>query len=383
MGDRWWHVFFGITMGVVVLLAWTGGETGQESGIPATVIVVTLTLCWLTFGRRGFGGSPPGVAFSAVLIVGAGLLVGIDPSLAIVQAIIFPLLWSLSARRRNAIVANAVLALVVFVAFLVEFGTEPADVFEAAMIQACSFVGSVALGMWISHIADLSQERLGLIDELTAAQNRLASLSRESGITSERERLARELHDTIAQSLTGVVMIAQRSQRELAAGNLSGLADQLKLLEDGGREALAETRSLVAASAPVELGFGIGPALDRLAERFARETGIAVHSDVAEGLAPDRDAQVVLLRCAQEGLANVRKHSKAASVRMVLAPDPGGYRLTIEDDGTGFDALHAAPGFGLSGMRERLALVDGRLEVASSPSNGTTLSAFVPMAVPA
>ena len=120
-----------------------------------------------------------------------------------------------------------------------------------------------------------------LLDALTATQAELAAANHDTGVVSERERLAREIHDTIAQSLTGIVMVSQRAQRELASGQLVPLGDQLQLLEQSARDALVETRSLVAASAPVDLGGGIVSALERLAERFRRESGIAI-SVIAE-----------------------------------------------------------------------------------------------------
>jgi len=382
-GNRWWHVFFGITMLVVVVLAWTTDGIGGALRIVATATVAALIACWLAFGSRASGSPARAVAFCAVLIVGSGLLIATNPNLAIVQAISFPLVWTLLERTRDAIVANVLLTLAAFAGFVVALGPGPDAYLQATFIEGISLVGSLALGLWISRIADLSHERKRLLDELTSTQEQLAALSRDSGITSERERLAREIHDTIAQSLTGLVMVAQRSRRALAAGDLDRVAEQLALLEDGGREALAETRSLVAASAPIELSAGIGPALERLAERFSRETGIAVSAEVPVDLVLERDSQVAILRCAQEGLANVRKHSRATIAGILLTCADDGYRLTVHDDGTGFDTSLASTGFGLSGLRERLAMVDGRLEISSHPDEGTTLVAYLPQAASA
>ena len=239
------------------------------------------------------------------------------------------------------------------------------------MIEAISLVGSLALGLWITRISDLSHERKALLDELTAAQGQLAALHRDSGVTSERERLAREIHDTIAQSLTGLVMLSQRAQRELAAGDTDALADQLEMMEHSARDALVETRTLVAAGAPVELGAGIVAALERFGSRFERETGIAV---TVNGTVPelDRDTEVVLLRCAQEALANVRKHSGARAAAITLTMTGGRPTMTVQDDGVGFDPSLPSTGFGLAGMRDRLALVGGSIAVAGHP--GTTLT---------
>jgi signal transduction histidine kinase len=170
-------------------------------------------------------------------------------------------------------------------------------------------------------------------------------------------------------------MLTQRARREL------GDSDTLALLEDSARAALAETRALVAASAPVGLASGgIKDALDRLADRFSRETGVTVGVEVAEIPPLERDTEVVLLRVAQEGLANIRKHAGAESAVIELTLVHGKPTLAVRDDGAGFDPATPSAGFGLGGMRDRLALVGGSLDVASS-SAGTTLTATLPAAV--
>ncbi|WP_235671880.1 histidine kinase, partial [Aeromonas veronii] len=140
-----------------------------------------------------------------------------------------------------------------------------------------SVVGSRALGLWISSIAALSESRQHLLDELQATQESLAAAHRAAGVSSERERIARDLHDTIAQNLAGIVMLTQRSRRDLTAGRLDD--DRLALIEDSAKDALEESRTLVAAGAAGLASGGLGAALHRLGERFGRETGIVVAVD--------------------------------------------------------------------------------------------------------
>lgn len=373
-GERWWHVFVTATLVVLALIdAFTWApSTGQRVG--AWVVLAVVALAYVVIGRRALREDGRELPFSLVLILGSGALVACSPNLAVVQAISFPLLWSSIGSTRRAIVANVALALSVSAGFLISLGTSTDAVVQMVVIEAISLVGSLALGLWITRIAQLSHERKRLLDELTATQDQLAALSRDSGATGERERLAREIHDTIAQSLTGLVMLSQRARRELAAGNTGGLADQLGLMEESARDALIETRSLVAAGAPVELGGGIVAALERFGARFARETGIAVTVD---GTVPelDRDTEVVLLRCAQEALANVRKHSGARSAAIALSMTGDRPTMTVRDDGVGFDPAQPSPGFGLVGMRDRLALVGGALEVDGHAGTILTVTA--------
>jgi signal transduction histidine kinase len=177
-------------------------------------------------------------------------------------------------------------------------------------------------------------------------------------------------------------MLTQRARRELDAGRVSAAGAQLELIEESARSALAETRALVASTGPVGLSTGgISDALERLAERFSRETSVTVGVEVAALPALERDTEVVLLRVAQEGLANVRKHAGAESAVIELAADDGIISLTVRDDGRGFDEKSPTSGFGLGGMRDRLALVGGALTIASAPGAGTSLTATLPLAV--
>lgn len=381
-GNRWWHVLFATTILVLAIIApaTTAPPGGRVLGIWITL--AALSLFYGTIGWRALTDSRLAWPLVGVMVIGSGVAVSFSPTMAIIQSIAFPLVWIVLTSKRNAIVANVALALAVGIGYVAGLGVTTEVILSAFLIEGISLVGSLALGLWISRIADLSNERQLLLDELTATQEQLAAVNRQTGETSERERLAREIHDTIAQSLTGVVMLTQRAQRELASGNLGPLAEQLGLLETSARDALVETRSLVAASAPVELGSGISAALDRLAVRFGRETGmdVTVSADVSVEL--DRDTEVVLLRCVQEALANVRKHSGAKTVNVDLRAISDIASLTVHDDGLGFDANGHGTGFGLPGMRDRLSLVRGELVISSSPNDGTTVSVSLPVSQP-
>ncbi|HMH59070.1 MAG TPA: sensor histidine kinase, partial [Galbitalea sp.] len=256
----------------------------------------------------------------------------------------------------------------------------PSALILAATIEGLSLAFSLALGLWITSIAEKSAERKLLIDQLEAAQEQLASLNRDAGAASERERLAREIHDTIAQDLTGLVLTAQRGLRELRSGNSAAAEKQLDLLEENARNALTETRALVASGAAVGVeGGGLVTALRRLAERFERETGISISVRADDGATLDRDREVVLLRCAQEALANVRKHSSADAAALTLVVRDDEVCLSITDDGSGFDPGAPSSGFGLDGLRRRLNLVRGSLAITASPGSGTILVATLPV----
>jgi signal transduction histidine kinase len=376
--SRWWSVAVvatGLVLSVLVLLE-QSSEVRTVGAIGATAVLVAL---WLVLGRRALADHRVGLIVAIAFILLASVSVGFEPTMATIQCVAYPVIWTVLERTREAIVANVCLAVGIGIGFFIVLGATTSALLVGATIEGLSLVFSLALGLWITSISGKSAERKLLIDKLEAAQEQLASLSRDAGAASERERLAQEIHDTIAQDLTGLVMTAQRGLRELKAGNTAAAEKQLGVLEENARNALTETRALVASGAATGVdGGGLAIALRRLAERFERETGIVVTVVADDTAALDRDREVVLLRCAQEALANVRKHSSAAAAALTLAVQNDEIVLSIADDGSGFDPSAESSGFGLTGLRKRLGLVRGSLAVTASPGGGTTLVATLP-----
>ena len=194
----------------------------------------------------------------------------------------------------------------------------------------------------------------------------------------ERRRLARELHDETGQALTSILL------------GLKGLEERMDDAES--REAAEELRELVVSTLQdvrrlaVELrpsaldDFGLVAALERLTGSFAEQTGIAV--DFQTALAEERlpeEVETAIYRIVQESLTNVVKHARARRVSILLARKDGAVKAVVEDDGQGFDPAEQTGGSGLVGMRERLALLGGRLAVESAPDRGTTVAAEVPL----
>jgi signal transduction histidine kinase len=196
----------------------------------------------------------------------------------------------------------------------------------------------------------------------------------------ERRRLARELHDETGQALSSILL------------GLKSLEDHVGNAE--GRQAVSDVRELVVSTLhdvrrlAVELrpkvldDFGLVAALERLTETFGAQTGIGVRfqSGLPAGRLP-AEVETALYRIVQESLTNIVKHSRARNISIVLVRKPGAVAAVIEDDGEGFDAGSVRDGgYGLVGMRERVGLLDGRLQIESSEGGGTTLVAEVPLA---
>lgn len=377
---RWWDLAAIVVAGVIIALTLIDQPYGPvEWGVWATVGVFLIV--YFAYARRFVRGAPMRHHLIVALLLAAIIAVGtsFEPAFAIMQAFVYPFVWSTAPSLRSALAANAFVAVAIVVGYVVRSGLP--GLLTGIGVAVLSVGFSIALGLWIMRIAQYGEERGRLLDELQAAQGQLAAMHRDAGMTEERARLAREIHDTIAQSLTGLVMVAQRAGNRLEpleGEPAASVRGDVELMEQMAREALTEARGLVAALTPVAAEAGLADALGRLGTSFERETGVAVtvSTDVT-GL--DRELEVVLLRSAQEALANVRKHAHARAATIAVTKGEGEVVLTVTDDGVGpGDAVPGAGGFGLAGIRERAALVGGSFEFGPGTAGGSRLRVAVP-----
>jgi signal transduction histidine kinase len=253
-------------------------------------------------------------------------------------------------------------------------------------IQTLTIGAGVVVG---EKVAEQNEERRQALARLETALDENAGLhaqlltqAREAGVLEERQRMAREIHDTIAQGLTGIItqLEAADHARERPAERDRHLGNAQRL----ARESLSEARRSVEASMPGALDGGSLPAaLSDVAGEWSEINGIPVDVRVTgEAIPLQSDIEVALLRTAQEALANVAKHAGATRAGLTLSFMGDVVTLDVRDDGVGFTVPE--PGatdvskFGLTGMRQRVARVAGSLTIESEPGGGTAISARVP-----
>lgn len=194
----------------------------------------------------------------------------------------------------------------------------------------------------------------------------------------ERRRLARELHDGVGQNLTALKhRLAQLRDcmQQVPEPLRDGLDAAIALCAD----TLEDTRELSRLLRPTILDdLGLEPALRWLGRSIGEATGMSVAVEIEPLSDVDGERQTLIFRIAQEALNNIAKHAQARSVLLRLVERGGRLQLQVVDDGVGFDPAERARGSGLSGMRERLRLFEGQLEVHSAPGHGTRIRAVVP-----
>jgi NarL family two-component system sensor histidine kinase YdfH len=220
-----------------------------------------------------------------------------------------------------------------------------------------------------------------LLAELQEAHAQLAAYAQQvEGLTleAERQRMARELHDTLAQGLAGLVLQLEALEASLERGNTEKAEQIAGQAKDRARTTLAEARRAiddlrsVAASVPEEIG--------REVERFTAATGILCELALPPGLNLSARNGEHAIRCVSEGLANVARHARATHVWVTIEEVDGRVTITIRDNGQGFAADGSIPSghYGLLGLRERARLAGGELQIESEPGAGTTLSMSLP-----
>jgi signal transduction histidine kinase len=220
-------------------------------------------------------------------------------------------------------------------------------------------------------------ELAAALEENAGLHAQLVVQAREAGVLDERQRMSREIHDTLAQGLIGII-----TQLEAAAQNPAELRRRLDNAETLARESLTEARRSVHAVRPEALENARLPeALTDVVRRWSEINDVAAEFEATGTARPlHADVEVTLLRTAQEALANVAKHAKASRVRLTLSYMEDLVTLDVRDDGVGFTPGNGSgPGFGLTSMRQRVQGLDGRLAIESEPGSGTAISATVPL----
>ncbi|MDQ4214373.1 sensor histidine kinase [Microbacterium capsulatum] len=367
--------------GVLVVIATV--RAGSEQPLLPVMLASTVYLAWYAAGAGFARGRAAGWWMLGLGAIWAGLL-ALSPEYVWLA---FPLLLLAGHVLRlpwSAPFVVGVLAAAILAPFLhpgaVAPGTSLAHLFGPLIGGGFAFAVSLGYDALLRDAA----ERERLIDSLLRAQHEaerlhdeLAATQREAGATRERTRLARDLHDTIAQELSSIVMLARAEEPDGTRPRSTAQIEEL------AQHSLTELRRIVAALAPADLDeSALADALARMLDAVRADTAIGARLRVDPDLpALPTPVEVALLRVAQSALANVRRHAQAQNVEIVLEAKDGSVVLGVADDGIGFDpaARPSDASYGLAAMRSRLREGGGELEIRTAPGEGTTIRAALPL----
>lgn len=393
--ERWVDAVFAwiayVTLALSLALAQLEAQTTADRMLSFGLCLAAVAWTWATFTRAG---RPTRVPQSMLRLYLVGFV--IIATLLVFHQTIF-LVYGVAGFFHAALLRPWPLVFIGIGAFAfivhghIVIGASTAENWSIYLgvvaIQTLTTGAGLYAGERITEIAD--QRRQALV-QLEAAMEENAGLhaqlvvqAREAGMLDERERMAGEIHDTIAQGLTGV--ITQIEATHQSWGDEPEMRRHLDAAADIARHSLADARRSVRDIRPAELdGSRLPAAIGDVAERWSELTGVPVQVKTTgehRGLRPE--VEVALLRATQEALVNVGKHAEASRAGVTLSFTDDSVVLDIRDDGLGFDPTDTAPdtSFGLAAMRRRVDHVDGVMHVESAPGEGTAISVRVPTGI--
>lgn len=370
---RLWDALFGVCLVGVLSFVFAASEAPTTGRWLAAGLLATMAIWYALFGRRIAGKNAPlrhGLLFQGVLLALFVATLSLAGSVSFLLIAICPLTYmTVRIWPAHVIVTLYAFAPAALAASRGEWSALGVLVPLGAVIVTVSVVIAIT-----THRAErISAERARLIEELNATRAEVARLSKEAGAAEERQRLAGEIHDTVAQGLSSVVMLVEAADAELTTDPEKARA-HLALAARTARENMDEARAIVAALTPSPLATAtLVDAIDRLSARHQdAATAVSFVLDGEPRPLPT-NAEVVLLRVAQESLTNVRKHAAATRVSVRLSYRPDLVALELADDGRGFDVTGLRHGYGLDAMTARVEQLGGRLTIHSEPGRGTAI----------
>ncbi len=368
-----WHVLFGLMVAVTAAFLVADGHAW-----PGLALLGILVVGYVVLGGPGaWAGDWRRYAYIVLAIVVLGLLTWIDPASLVLLFALYPQCFLL-LERRQSIVAVVAMTIVWNLELVAADGWSLGSWGVHSVTSIGNIVFALVIGLFIDGLVRESRQRKQLLAELHEAQAELAAAERDAGALAERERIARDIHDTLAQGFTSIVMLSQAAEAAEGAGDAEAVAARLQEIQRTARENLAEARALVGAMSPPALdGAALPDALARLTARA--DLGVPVALRVEGDPRPlSSTSEVAALRATQEAVSNAARHSGAQHVEVVLGYDEDGATITVTDDGDGFDTAAAPTGYGLTGLVARVAEVGGLAVVESAPGQGTKVRVRVP-----
>ncbi len=384
MSARWtlgWRVLAAAAFAVVGFSAAFSTPAGWPAAGRFWVLYSALLVWYVVIQRWGRGGMvralPWSYGFYLVGLILWAMILSLHPATYAFAAFMFPATYSLLGIRYS-IPSGIALSGVMFLAgngWRLKVG--PGDILAILLAVA----SSVMLALFIHSIIRQSIERKLLIDELESTRASLASAERNAGMMLERQRLAQQIHDTVAQGFVGIVTHLEAAE---ATPDGAGRSVRTHIAEAKAlaRESLEEARRLVWDLRPdLRDGAPLPAVLERQLAEWSARTGIRgeqVVTGSARELGPNRET--ALLQAAREALNNVKSHARASRVTVTLSYMEDEVALDVQDDGGGIANGRGSGtgGFGLKALDERVRGLGGRLTLESQPGEGTTLTVSLP-----
>ena len=378
--EQWdwvWHIsaytFFGLNLAIVLGVTPAISQLPLYLGLSALLalwylpFIATPCARWQDAPRRGL------IYFFLGWAILGGLL-AINVGSLILVAMFYPVLFTrFPIRWAIPLAVSLTFGLYLLYVLLYAAG----DWYVSLIIVLGFLIVASLMGVFVAALIKQSLERQRLLDEFTQTRAGLLKAEREAGVAAERQRLAREIHDTLAQHFTSIIMHLSAAR----LGDPAALQTRLEQAEQTAREGLGEARRLIWDKQPEQLEqASLIESIEGLAARWSVENAVKVSMATTGTLQLlDSSIDIALLRISQEALHNIKKHARARNVNITLSYMPDLLALDIADDGQGFDTKRNGRGFGLTSMRQRAEELGGELTIESEPGKGAKIAVSIPL----
>ncbi len=377
-GSRTWYLFFALaTLGAVLVLLGNAGSDPRPTLGAIGLLLVGQAFYWIvTFATRtrGLTRRLAGM-YVSVAIVTYWLAAGLDPWAQISVTYLTPQLFMLLSSRVAAAGVVLLSAGQTLVRITLDVAVDLTDQVGTAVFVVTF---SLFLGSRMHTVAVESAERLRLIQELRRREEEVSALAAARAAEEERARIARDMHDTLAQGFASIIVLGHAIRGELV-DDRAAAGRHLDMIVSTAQDNLEESRRIIHALSPARLMHTpLTTAIQRLAQEITQETGIDATLDITGDPWADPSVDVVTLRVVQESLANIRRHAHASHLQVALAYAAEDLHLGVSDDGHGFSTAGVSSGFGIAGMKSRVADRGGTVQITSAVGEGTVVRARIP-----
>jgi signal transduction histidine kinase len=378
-----WHAFFFITLGTTTVISFTNSPSTEQ--IIYTLLLTALLgawyglSAWWFYQQRGIH-APYILAYFVVGWIVWFALTNINLVFMFMLFALFPHVFMSLPLRWASGGAAGLMCLVVLRQSVISDDNLSTFLLTMSLLT----IAGIVIARFTEAIISESIERQQLITTLESTRHELADAERQAGVLQERQRLAGEIHDTLAQGLTSIVMHLEAA--EGALNDTAAVQQHIDQARTIARASLTESRRVMWGLRPEMLEKqAFEQAIQQSVREWSASNKIAAETSViGTRTSLSYDQEIALLRVLQEALTNVAKHAHAQHVNVTLSYMPNAAVIDIHDDGVGFDSSQKSAnghnGFGLLNMRQRIEQMNGTLTLESSAGDGTTLVAEIPLA---
>lgn len=374
----------GLAVMLVGILAVGDGSIERRLAGVATALALAGTVWFCFFSQADWFFARRWTLY-AYLVVGLPLFVGMGVVQPPLQLFLFLAYWQIFSLLPLVWAVLASIALTLGQSWAAQgFGWQAPITSGSGWALAIGVTAiSALMAGFITSIISQSQQRQRLLDDLNATREQLATSERHAGVMQERQRLAGDLHDTIAQDLTSILMHLETAGTRLTSDHAA--AASIAAARDAARQGLGEARRMVHALLPDVLGeTTLVTAMATHVARWSRESGVAAtFTAYGDSVSLPRDLEVTMFRALQESLANVRRHAHATNAAITLSNLDDEVILDVRDDGAGFQPESPVGGVGLQTMRHRVQQWNGTVTIEAEPEEGAVISIAIPIPIPA